>query len=212
MSNIHFKEKELSELKQKSKNYLTQLDELYIMIEKLMPEEASSWIDKYLEATISKNSKLIQSMDEETLSEIKKKIAQLKSNLSQLVTVAFKDKSKWLHRIENEDIDKGFRNKSTEVHYIEVFRNIIGNFGSILNEYKFIDLDLAWEKLSNGKIRYAINPGYGYDIDPNVISPSEEIRKSYSQLYIEYRELLKKIEYAQKELSEFIAKEKWNNV
>lgn len=195
--------KELAQNEQKMGTIMSQMDNLYDEIKAAMPAAATSWMATEVERKIKDNPEVVQSLGIDKLGELKTKLKTLTDKLPVIVEAEFHDCAKWPHHNQWAEIPAGFQK---EQHLYNCFRNVIGNLGTLLDEFGLIKepkghIPSSWER-SGQAFRYAMNPG------PNNL-PETKIQ-DYWKLFNEFKSLSGKVHELRKSLSEAKAKELWD--
>lgn len=181
----------------------SQMNNLYHEIQNVMPTTAASWIDGEVQRRITNHHEVIQALGIEKLRELKIKINELKERLPEMVAAAFQDQSEWSHHTKEGKSNQ--HSRKDEAHLNKVFREAISNLGSILADYNLISEPKghypSWNRVSEGKYRYALNPGISGQLDLKM--------REYNKLLGEYTALKGEIQTTQNLLSEAKAKELW---
>ncbi len=198
--------KELQQHQRKMSSLMSQMDTLYLEIQDAMPAAAASWMTKEVDRTIKDNPEVVQSLGIEKLRELKSKLKALMENLPEIVAAEFQDRGRWPHHVEWVEILPSSPQRE-EPHPNRVFRNVISNLGSLLEEFGLIKEPKgnipSWQRTGQKRFRYAINPGM-----ENLAGPKIE---EYWNLSNEYTSLSRKIKDIRKALAEAKAKELWDN-
>jgi hypothetical protein len=196
--------KKLQQEEQRMLTLKSQMDNLYNEIQDAMPAAATSWIDKEVQRRIKDHPDIVQSLGVEKLRDLKAKINALKEKLTKLITAEFEDQSRWSHYVEGDKRNQ--QSREDEAHSNGAFRNVISNLGAILEQYNLINEPEghypSWKRVSEGRFRYAINPGISGQLDLRM--------REYNKLLEEYAASKGDIKATQKLLSEAKAKELWD--
>ncbi len=197
--------KELQQHEQKISSLKSQMDNLYSEIQAAMPDAAASWMKNEVELIIKKNPEFVQTLGIEKLKELKSKLKTLTENLPEIVVAEFQDRGRWPHHVEWVERSSS-TSQQRESHLNLVFRNVISNLGSLLDEFGLIKVPKghisSWERTDQKNFRYAINPG------PDNL-PKTKIN-DYWNLFNEYTSLSQKRNDICKTIDQAKAKELWD--
>ena len=196
---------EITALERQRATLATQLDVLIHAFQKQLPSIAEPWIRRQVERRIEDHPDRVEELGIEKLKILKNRMNSLISELPEIVKRETSDKQDWPHYRAKDT--SGYGQNRNEPFFNKAFRNVISHVGAVLDEFGLLTEPKgyvpSWKKTSNGKFRFAINPGF----ESLSIQPVEEFIK----LEKEYETLVTKLNGKKEELAKAKAKELWES-
>jgi len=181
------------------------LNSLITQFQVALPTIAEKWICREVERRIEDHPDVVETLGVDKLKVLKTKMNDLITSLPQIAIQETSDKSDWPHNRQPET--PGYGQDRNESFFQKSFRRVINHLGGLLDEFGLLTEPKghisSWERTSNGRIQYAINPGFN--------TTSIESITLFSKEYTPYAELTKKIENMKKELAKAKARELWES-
>jgi hypothetical protein len=195
---------EITALEEQRATLAKRLDTLIHAFQKQLPSIAEVWIRREVEHRIENHPDRVEELGIDKLKILKDSMNSLISELPEIVERETSDKQDWPHYRTQ---DTGYGQNKNEPFFNKAFRNVISYVGAILDEFGLLTeprgYASSWKKTSEGKFRYAINPGFEYlSIQPV---------KEFIKVEKEYKTLVTKLNEKKEELHKAKAKELWES-
>lgn len=181
-------------------------EEKLISIKNLLIDPAKNWIDEQVNRQIEKKSEVVINISMDELSRFKSNVNDLKERLVSLFDKEFSDPNRYPHNEKIEGEEESYNSR----HYDfinEAFRKVVSNLGGLLSTFDLMDpaiyVHSIWQNIGQNEYRYSVN--LGLDKYPEIGAPA------YRNDCIEIKNIKRRLLKKQRELSEAIAKDKWEN-
>jgi hypothetical protein len=198
-------ETELVKLESERSDIAKKLDAIVEEFRAELPGLAEPWIRAEVERRITANPEKVKELGLKHLKALKSGLADLISGLPQIARRETEERAAWPHYRGDGEIGSAIA--KNDPFFDHAFRRVISHLAPLLDHFGLLTEPTGhvqvWERLGNGKFRYAANPGF---IDMEVAS-----NKKFYDSFPRWAELGSRIQRLKKDLAQAQAKELWDS-
>lgn len=197
----------LAEFENQRFDLVAALDVAFEKFRGFLPGIAETWMRREVERRIAGNPDQVQALGLEKVKILKWKINALIDRLPAIASEETRNRKEWPHYRVPDPADDGKLITNNESYFTKAFKSVISHVAAPLDEFGLLSEPKgyypSWAKISDAKLRYAINPGF--------VNQANGPVAEYMGLFKKYESLIVKIEITKAELSKAKARELWES-